>query len=84
MRRLFFAALAMSAALATGVAIGQELSVHYEINFSEAEANGITAAREQYNLDNPETPIELNQEYVQFVMRHAAHSYCMQYEVEGC
>lgn len=41
--------------------------------------DGITAAREAFNTDNPDTPIADNQGYVQFVMFRAAQSYATQY-----
>lgn len=40
---------------------------------------GITAARLQYNRDNPNTPIATDADYVQFVMAMAAASYAKQY-----
>lgn len=40
---------------------------------------GIAAARARYNEDNPDGPLETDEDYVQFVMERAAASYARQY-----
>jgi hypothetical protein len=83
MKKLLIAAAA-AVSLAAGAALAQVWDVSYAAGFSTAQNAGITAAREAYNLDHADAPLVDNGAYVQFVMTHAAQSYCVQYGVSGC
>lgn len=51
----------------------------YQLTIPDGIDWGIGAARAAYNEARPEEPIDTDAAYVEFVMQHAAASYCLQY-----